>query len=68
MIISLTKVLVYRLAIRFSHLSQQLALLIAGVSEFGSLPMNLFAEREAVDRLHRDEMHNLVLADFIDVI
>src|SRR5713226_3223252 len=46
-----------------SHLlqiSQQL-------SEFGSLPMNLFAQREAVDKLHRDEMHTLLLADFVDV-
>src|SRR6266508_3090283 len=37
------------------------------LSEFGSLPMNLFAQRETVDILHRDEMHTLVLADFVDV-
>src|SRR5438105_3185022 len=37
------------------------------LSEFGSLPINLFAQREAVDILHRNEMHTLVLADFVDV-
>ena len=37
------------------------------LSEFGSLPINLFAQREAVNILHRNEMHTLVLADFVDV-
>ncbi len=46
-----------------SHLlqiSQQL-------SQFSSLPMDLFAQGEAVDKLHRDEVHAIVLADLINV-
>ena len=29
--------------------------------------MNLLAQRDAVDKLHRDEVHAIVLADLIDV-
>src|SRR5947208_3444313 len=36
------------------------------LSKLNSLLMNLLAQRHAIDKLHRDELCSVVLADFMD--